>query len=122
MIDVLSRPVSEITIGNIRALIESKIPEIEQVECKETLPAKQGEDPWMSGKNRIECYAKYKILKEVVAFANAYGGVLLLDIQESSTKLSAAAGINSIPKCVDLADRLKLVFRDRVEPPLPGVC
>ena len=120
MIDMLSKPVGEITIGDIQTLIESTIPESEQIEFKEAPPATNGIDPWMSGGN-IGDHAKNKILEEVVAFANAYGGVLLLGVKESSTNPSTAEEINPVPRCADLADRLKLVFRDCVEPHLPRV-
>ena len=59
------------------------------------------------------------MLKETVAFANAYGGVLLLGVRESKAKPPVAAEINPIPRCTDLAENLKDVFRNRVEPPLP---
>ena len=97
MIDMLSKPVGEITIGDIQTLIESTIPESEQIEFKEAPPATNGIDPWMSGGN-IGDHAKNKILEEVVAFANAYGGVLLLGVKESSTNPSTAEEINPVPE------------------------
>ncbi len=57
----------------------------------------------------------------VTAFANAYGGTLLLGISESSQTPKVATGITSIPRYQDLAERLKLMFRDCVEPPLPSL-
>ena len=86
MIEVLSKPADQISIQDIQTLIDSQVPESEQIEFKENLPANQGNDPWMEGNNTIGNYAKDKILEEVVAFANAYGGVCLLGIKESSTK------------------------------------
>ena len=121
MIEVLSKPVDQIGIEDIKALIASKVPEGEQIEFKEELPAKGdgSPDPWMSGENKIGERAKNEMLAEVVAFANAHGGALLLGIKESDTKPPVAAEISPIPRCTDLAERLKLVFRDRVEPQLP---
>ena len=121
MINLLSVPVDQIRISDIESLIESKIPEGEQVEFKEKLPAKNGSDPWMSGGDKVGDRAKNELLKEVVAFANGYGGALLLGIGESSTKPAVANKISPIPRCADLAERLKLVFRDRVEPQLPRI-
>ena len=119
MIEVLSKPVDQIGIHDIDSLIVSKVPEGEQIEFKETLPAKgQAPDPWTIGENRIGDFAKNKILEEVVAFANAHGGALLLGIKESDTKPPVAEKITPVSRCAELAERLKLVFRDRVEPQL----
>ena len=121
MTEVLSKPADQINIDDIKALIASEVPEGEQIEFKEELPAKGdgSPDPWMSGENKIGERAKNEILAEVVAFANAHGGALMLGIKESDTKPPVAAEILPIPRCTDLAERLKLVFRDRVEPQLP---
>ena len=121
MINLLSMPVDQIIISDIESLIESKIPEGEQVEFKEELPAKNGSDPWMSGGDKIGDRAKNELLKEVVAFSNGHGGALLLGIGESATKPAVADKISPIPRCADLVERLKLVFRDRVEPQLPRI-
>ena len=122
MIEVLSKPADQVGVGDIKSLIESEVPEGEQIEFKESLSTPgDSTDPWMSGENRIGEPAKKKILKEVTAFANAYGGVLLLGIGESDTKPPVAAKISPIPRCAELAERLKLVFRDCVEPQLPRI-
>ena len=59
--------------------------------------------------------AKKDILKEVVAFANAYGGVLLIGIEDSGTP-PVATTISPVPRCADLVGRFRKIFRDRVEP------
>ena len=88
MIQVLSKPADQIDIHDIESLIEEKVPEGEQIEFKETLPAKgQGPDPWMSDKKKIGDFAKRTILEETIAFANAHGGALLLGIVESRASL-----------------------------------
>ena len=122
MIEVLFKPAEQITAGDIQALIDSEVPEGEQIEFKVSLPAnnKSG-DPWMSGEGPVGEKAKNELLKETVAFANAYGGALLLGIRESETKPAVAAEINPIPRCADFADRMNNVFRDRVEPQLPRI-
>ena len=122
MIDVLSKPADRIDVADVQALIDSEVPEGEQIEFKGALPAEKGKtDPWMDGKGGIGNYARDSILEEAVAFANAYGGTLLLGIGESTSpaKSAIAANISPIPRCADLAERLKLVFRDCVEPQLP---
>ena len=116
MIEVLSKPAEQMSKHDIQSLIDSQVPEGERIEYKRELP-ENGNNDWI-GKGKIGDKTKNKILKEAVAFANAYGGALLLGIGESEAKPPVADAITPIPRCVELAERLKLVFRDRVEPQL----
>ena len=119
MTDLLSKPSSEICPADIHAIVASALPEGDRVEFKRSLPKAKGKsDPWEYG-NEPGDRAKNEILAEVTAFANAHGGVLLLGIDESSTKPAAATAIAPVPRCIELAERFKLIFRDCVEPQLP---
>ena len=121
MIELLSKPIDDIALGDIQALIDSEVPEGEQIEFKKELPGDNGRpDPWMEGR-RIGNYAKDRIVKEVLAFANAYGGALIIGIDESGPRPAVAAKITPVPRCADLAESLKLVLRDRAEPQLARV-
>ena len=121
MTDLLSKPASEIGLADIDALVSSGLPEGEQVEFKRSLSTAKGKpDPWEDGKEPGD-RAKIEILEEVTAFANAYGGVLVLGIEDSLTKSAVASAIAPVPRCTDLAERFKLVFRDCVEPKLSGL-
>ena len=120
MTNMLSKPADQIALVDIEQLISSEVPEGDQLEFKETLTAEgRSIDPWIEGKDHIGNPAKDKLLKECVAFANAHGGVLLLGIRESTSSPPIATEILPLPRSVDLAERLKLLFRDRVEPQLP---
>ena len=123
MIELLSMPAEQINSSHIESFVYSKAPEGEHIEFKESLPAKGDgtPNPWMAGGNEIGDRAKNIILEEVVAFANAHGGALFLGIKECDTdkKPAVADEISPVPRCEELAERLKLVFRDRVEPQLP---
>ena len=122
MIFVLSKPADQIGVADIQELIDSQVPEGQEIEYKEALPTEDGSpDRWVTRGDRIGRRAKHKILEESVAFANAYGGTLVLGIAESETKPPVAARITPIPRCTDLAERLKLVFRDCVEPQIPSL-
>ena len=122
MIEVLSKPADQIGISDIESLIRSEVPEGEQIEFKEGLSTKgDTDDPWNTDKNKIGDRAKDALLKEVVGFANAHGGAVLLGIGESEANPPVAARIVPVQRCADLAERLKLVFRDRVEPQLPRI-
>ena len=122
MTDILSKPADQLGINDLKALIDSHVQEDERIEFKRGLSAEMGQDPWYSG-GKLGKKAKIAILEESVAFANAFGGALILGIdeQESENGPGAANKISPIPRCADLANRLALVFRDWVEPHIPGI-
>ena len=104
---------------DIEALLAAKVPEGERLEFKRELSApKAKKDPWATDKKLSET-AKKQILREVVAFANAYGGTLLLGIAETESNHPVADRVVPMPHCAELAERWRLVFRDSVEPPVP---
>ena len=122
MTAVLTKPADRIGPDDIQALIAENVPESAQIEFKESLPAGKGKaDAWLTGGSGIGDYARNRILEEVVAFANAYGGALVLGVAENSAKPPAAAAVTPLPRCADLADRFRLVFRECVEPQLPAL-
>ena len=123
MVELLSISAEQIDSSHIELFVDSRVPEGEQIELKESLSAKDDgtPDPWMSGWDRIGDRAKNEILEEAVAFANAHGGALFLGIRESEEKPAVADEISPVPRCEELAERLKLVFRDCVEPQIPRV-
>ena len=123
MIAVLSKPLDQIGPGDLKELIDSEVPEGEQVEFKESLRTRSDGTPdrWMTHQDGIGDRARNELLEEAVAFANAYGGALVLGIAESGTRPPVGAGISPIPRCADLAERLKLMFRDCVEPQIPRI-
>lgn len=116
---MFDKPLNEIDKADICRLVDEKVIEGVNVDFKEKLPSKRPNDPWMEGKKQISDYARNKLLEEVVAFANAYGGVLCIGISESEGTPAYANGINAIPDCRELAERLKLQCRDCVEPQIP---
>ena len=116
MISILSKPAEEITASDIQELVETRVLESELIEFKQEPPRPNAETrPWPEALNN---HAKNVLLEESVAFANAYGGALVLGIAEVD---GAADSIWPIPNCAELAERLRLVFRNRVEPELPRV-
>ena len=120
MLDLFSKPVDQVSAGDIDALIQLQIQEGAQLEFKEGLSARgRSPDPWLKGEDKIGDYARNSILREVVAFANAYGGTVLLGIKETKSQPAAAGEITPVPRCDELADRLRKQFRDCVEPQIP---
>ena len=122
MSNLISKPVDQIAINDITALIETQVPEGEQIEFKESLRRRSNSpDPWILGENKVGEGARNELLEEAVAFANAHGGALLLGIRESKSKPPVASEIKPVPQCVELAERFRLMFRDCVEPQIPSL-
>ena len=83
-----------------------------QVACGEE------EKPWIRSDDSITDEGKKKILKEIVAFANASGGVLVFGIAE---KNACAHKITPIPNAEACVERFKDICRSQVEPAIPGL-
>lgn len=122
MFNLISKPADQIAIDDIQALIEMKVPEGDQIEFKESLPRRASSaDPWILGENKVGEGARNEVIEEAVAFANAHGGALLVGIRESKSKPPVASEIKPVSRCVELAERFRLVFRDCVEPQIPNL-
>ncbi len=116
MPDLFNKPLDQITKQDVEELIGW--PESLLVEFKEDLPAREGRrDGWVTGGN-VEQYAKDKLFKEVVAFANTAGGHLILGIVETDDLPAAAASVAPVPRCVDLGERLGRAAQS-IDPPIP---
>lgn len=122
MTAVLTKPADGIGVDDIRALISEQVPEGAQIEFKESLPAGKGKsDAWLTGGDGIGERARNEILEEVVAFANAFGGALVLGVADDRAKPPVAADIAPLPHCADLAARFEQVFGACVDPQLPAL-
>ena len=120
---VLEKQADEIGPADVSALIAENVPEGPHIEFKRCLSEKSSNsnasDTWMNGGDRIGEEAKNKILEGVTAFANSYGGALVLGVEEGGGNPPVAAKMTPLPRCADLAARFREIFRDRVEPELP---
>jgi hypothetical protein len=116
---MFSRRLQELTAADVQGVVDGQLQEDAEVEFKETLPAKTGQDRWMKDQQQVGDYARNELLAEVIAFANAFGGTMVLGVAESDDKPARAKVVVPLPKCVDLADRLRLQCRDCIEPQIP---
>jgi hypothetical protein len=122
VLGVLTKPLSIVDAADIDVMISEQVPESDVIEFKESLPGKNGElDPWMRGEDRVGDRAKIEVLEEVIAFANAHGGTLLIGIAETDDAPKRAAEMKPISRCAELADRLHLMARDLIDPQIPGI-
>jgi hypothetical protein len=118
---MLEKPLTAISAEDVSRFVGQGPPETDTLEFKEALSGKDGPDGWHSGADRIGEKARNEIVAEVVAFANAHGGTLVLGISETDDKPHRAAGVAPVPRVADLTERLRLMLRDCVEPQLPVV-
>lgn len=114
---MFGKPLASLTRHDIDRLCKEQARESDVVEFKEALTGKGGPDGWHAGADRIGEGARDRIVNELVAFANAHGGTLVLGIAETDDKPARAANVCPIPRCADLAERLSRALADTVEPP-----
>jgi hypothetical protein len=122
---ILRKPLSAVTVNDLAELWDDAVRETSELEFKETLPARREKgqseqaDRWITQGDRIGEYARDKILAELIAFANAEGGTLIIGVEETDDEPRRAKSLIPVPKCVDLAKRLADACEDSVEPRLP---
>jgi Putative DNA-binding domain len=110
---------SAITSADIQRVIVDAWPEDEELEFKQEIPSKNGQDRWYLDQSRIADYGRDKLLAEVVALANSYGGDLVIGVVETRDKPARAAGLKLVPAAAELAARLEMAARDCIEPAIP---
>jgi hypothetical protein len=98
-LDLTGKPITAVTGDDVLAFVAGAPPEGDTLELKETLPAtSRGEaDPWARGEDRIGDRARNELLAEVIAFANAHGGMLLLGVSETDDRPKRAKQIEPGP-------------------------
>ncbi|TIR26890.1 MAG: ATP-binding protein [Mesorhizobium sp.] len=116
-----NRPAADWTIADLEAVGQAKLPESLTLEFKGDFEA-GAEERWRKNQDQISAKSRDRIAEEIVAFANAYGGVLLLGVKEKPNsdgiKVSAGLGI-PIPSVAQCAERLEQSLRAVIDPPLP---
>jgi hypothetical protein len=127
---IFGRALSTLTKEDLQSLLDRAEAEGRYLEYKEDIPVKNGHDRyggrgdpdrfWMS-KSQINDYGRDKMMRELVAFANADGGILILGIQETEDKPPRAANFNPLPQASQLEDRFRDIIINCIEPRLPSV-
>lgn len=120
---ILRKSLSELTASDIDDLLTSGAAETAELEFKGQLPAKNSQDEpdsWYSG-GGLAKPAKQEIVSELIAFANAEGGTLVIGIQETKEQPRRAETAVLVPRCQDLARRLIDICEEIVEPRLPFI-
>jgi Putative DNA-binding domain len=124
---IVTKPLTDITVTDLEELRDREARETSELEFKGCLPfkAQKGQpetaDRWITRGDRIGDYARDQLLAELVAFANAEGGTLILGLQETQTEPRRAERLEALPRCEDLARRLADACEDVIEPRLSYV-
>jgi len=120
--DLFIDPIDEIKFDDIADLAKEKVEEGIRLEFKRGLSTSDGHpDRWMRDQSAIGRVARDDIAKEIVAFANAYGGVIIIGIDETDDHPKRAAQLASpqIPRVADCAEQLARALRSIIDPPIP---
>lgn len=119
---MIRRPLTEITREDIEGLCRESVIEDEQIDFKQTIPHKEGEgrDPWRDNRD-IKQYGRDQLLATLVAFANSYGGDLVIGIRDDGSQPGKAEELTPIPECQDAAHRLGQSAAACIEPPVAGL-
>jgi hypothetical protein len=124
---LLRKPLDAITIADLDALVDAGARETGELEFKGTLPFQpqknqpEKSDRWIEKGDRVGDYARDEILAEIVAFANADGGTLVLGLHETKTEPRVAERLEPLPNCEGLAQRLLDTTEDVIEPRLAAI-
>jgi hypothetical protein len=120
--DLFVAPVDEIEFQDISDLVSTGAEEGIRLEFKGALSTSDGRpDRWMQDQSSIGRSARDDIAKEIVAFANAYGGVIIIGMDETADNPKRAAQLASpqIPRVADCAEQLARALRSIIDPPIP---
>lgn len=120
---MLRKQLTEITEADLHAICEEQWLEDEQIDFKQMMPHKEGEgkDPWRD-QRVIKDHGRDQLLATVVAFANSYGGDLVIGVgEEESSQPGRAEAIAAVAACEDAAHRLAQMARSCIDPPLPNL-
>jgi hypothetical protein len=118
VLPALTKPLESLTAADLQELTERQWSESENVEYKGDLHRENNRpDPWYTDGD-ISRPSKFKIFKELVAFANTSGGRLFLGVTETHDRPPRADTIHPIPRCCDLAERLEQSIINSIDPPL----
>ena len=123
---IINKHLEAISIGDLEELVRAKSRETAVLEFKGALPvAKQKGAPsfdrWIEKGDGIGEYARDEILAELVAFANADGGTLILGMQETKDEPRCAHSLAVLPNCEALAKRILDAAEDIIEPRLTAI-
>jgi Putative DNA-binding domain len=117
---MLRDQLESLTAADIDQLCADQAAEGTELELKSDLPSRagRGADPWYGG-GGVGDYARNEIAEEIIAFANTFGGVVCIGIDETTDHPKRAQAPRPVPRVHELARRLRQAVHDIIDPPLP---
>jgi Putative DNA-binding domain len=126
------KPAAQVQLANLQLLIDDQVPEGRYIEYKADIPVSDEERKrqrragetqpvdrsWLKA-GPIMDYGRDKLMEELVAFANADGGVLILGMKQTEGAPARAETFNPLPDVAALERRLRDVIVNCIEPRLP---
>jgi predicted HTH transcriptional regulator len=119
---MISKPLDQIGPEDIAELKTRGVYENQVVEFKQELPRERGRglDPWVAEGN-FTAYPRDRLFREIVGFANAQGGTLILGIEETEDEPPRARAVRPVPRVHDLAMRMEEAAQACIDPRLPAL-
>ena len=121
IVDLLARDPATWTIEDLILLVAAEAAEDNFLELKEALPTADNARGWaISG--ALHKSETQGLATEVVAFANARGGRIVVGIEESSDNPKRATKLApALPKVDTLVERLRDALHALIDPPIRGL-
>ncbi len=119
--DLVSKPIYDWNIDDLNLIVERQSEESQFLEFKEYMPVKNQGLGW-NFNGILHANQRDGLAKEIVAFANAYGGHLIVGIKETEEKPSRAERLGDVnTNVVELAERLRSALNSVIDPPINGL-
>ncbi|MDA9008595.1 ATP-binding protein [Alphaproteobacteria bacterium] len=117
--EVLRRkPLEEWTVEDLQLICNEECEESQYLEFKQDFSNEDKDQPLGKG-GKLSKSAKAAIAKEIVALANAYGGTLVLGIEEQDSKASKLSA--PFPNIAVLTNNLDQWLGTQIDPPLSNL-
>lgn len=129
------KAIDQVTVKDLTQLVDDGVVEDRRIEFKADVPVSAEEQraqlklntaarpvdrSWTQGKSLAK-FGRDALAEEVVAFANADDGTLILGMEETDEAPPRAKGINPLPDVAGLERRLRDILAACIEPRLPYV-
>ena len=130
---MIGKSIAQVRVSDLQQLIDSQVPEGRNLEYKKAVPVSQEQqreqrrkepnaepiDQSVAEGKGIGTFGRDALLEELVGFANAGGGIILLGMAETADAPPRAANICAIPHVIALEGRFLAQIIDQIEPRLP---
>lgn len=121
MNELRTKQLAQWTIADLEQVVSEEWEESIEFEIKQDLQIPDGAKGWRE-KQQLHKSEKSDLAKEVVALANARGGIIIIGIVESQESPKRAAALATpLPKVSDLADRLSQALHSMIDPQILGL-